>query len=261
MPYQEQPKPDKDVTLHNVFAGLITIHHLPQNLYFYNADKLMKGVNVSFPKIQFSYNSPDYKLYESIHDNIYLFSGAKTFQQTLAMSDAMIKDGKLVSFEEFRDVAGDLFDQYNVNWLRTEYETAKDSARMADKWLTFEKNRASLPYLTYRTEHDETVCDICGPLDGITLPIDDEFWSFNYPPLHFNCHCDVESVDEDAEVSSDDEVETASVSSQSEQLDQFKNNVGKTGQVFSNNHPYFSVPKEYINLAKENFNLSIPPIR
>lgn len=258
----EQKKPDKEVTLSNFYSGLITIHHLPQDLYFYNADKLLNAVKQSFPDVHFKYNSPDYKLYESIHDHVYLFSGAKTFQQTLAMSEAMIGEGgKLVSFDEFKELAGDIFEQYNENWLRTEYETAKDAGRMASKWLDFQHNKAALPYLTYQTEKDETVCEICAPLDGITLPVDDPFWSQNYPPLHFNCHCDVEQTDVEEDVSDDSEVEDVLQRHAEAKETKFKNNVGKTGQVFSNNHPYFNVPKKYLNLAKQNFGLPIPPIR
>lgn len=221
----------------------------------------MAGVDAHFPKVKFYYNSPDYKLYESIHDNVYMFSGAKTFQQTMAMSEELVKDGKLVSFEEFEQAAGAIFDQYNENWLRSEYETAKDGARMGSKWLDFQENKKDLPYLTYVTEHDETVCEICAPLDGITLPVDDPFWSSNYPPMHFNCHCDVQAGDNEEEVSGDKEVSEVEDLHRKATEEKFKNNVGKTGQVFSKDHPYFIVPKKYSSFAKTNFNLPIPPIR
>lgn len=38
----------------------------------------------------------------------------------------------------------------------------------------------------------------------------------------------------------------------------FLQNSGITGMVFNENHPYFDVPKEYNELATNNFGLPIP---
>jgi SPP1 gp7 family putative phage head morphogenesis protein len=40
--------------------------------------------------------------------------------------------------------------------------------------------------------------------------------------------------------------------------DIFVNNVGKTGEIFTKEHPYFDVASEYKDLAKQNFNLPLP---
>jgi hypothetical protein len=37
----------------------------------------------------------------------------------------------------------------------------------------------------------------------------------------------------------------------------FRNNPGKTGEIFTKDHPYFDVPAEYQELARENFGLPI----
>lgn len=249
-------KPSKDKTLHEVYQGFVTVRNLPKDIYFYNAGKMMSGMNRGFGAVSFAYNSPDYKLYESIADHIYMFSGAKTFQQTLEMSRHLIKDGRIATFEEFKEKAGQIFDEYNENWLRSEYETAKDGGRMAEKWLHFERNKKDLPMLTYTTEHDDTVCEICEPLDGITLPVGDPFWSEFYPPLHFNCHCDVQAHDREDDEWDDEDVFMAIQDSNPQGT--FRNNVGKTGQIFSDKHPYFQIPKQYRTLAADNFNLPIP---
>lgn len=42
------------------------------------------------------------------------------------------------------------------------------------------------------TARDELVCNVCGPLDGITVPLNKTFSGFYMPPLHINCRCEVE---------------------------------------------------------------------
>ena len=253
-------KPNKDALSLNVYNGQVTVYHLPQDVYFYNSERLMSAVNKSFPKVKFKYGSPDYKLYSAIHDNIYMFSGAKTFWQTLDMSNELIKGGNLVPYEDFSVKADAIFDQYNENWLRTEYETAKDAARLASKWVDFERNKKANPYLTYVTEGDETVCEICGPFDGISAPVDDPIWNKIAVPQHFNCHCDIEAHDDPDDVSDKSEIDEAFDTWNGAKELKFKNNVGKTGQVFSNKHPYFTIPKQYRKLAMDNFGLPIPKL-
>ena len=253
-------KPNKNATLHKIYHGYITVTNLPKDVYFYNAAKLMKGINKGFGKITFEYNSPDYKLYESIHDNIFMFSGAKTFQETLAMSNELIKDNRLVSFDEFKKSAGQLFDDYNESYLEAEYKTAISGGRMAEKWGEAMRNKKDLPYMKFVTAGDETVCEVCAPLDNICLPSDDDFWDTNYPPLHFRCNCDAQLTDNEDDVSDQSEADVADRESNSGRGGDktFDVNVGKTGMVFSKDHPYFQIPKEYHKLAENNFNLPIP---
>lgn len=43
---------------------------------------------------------------------------------------------------------------------------------------------------TWFTNNDDRVCDICGPLDGMTIGIDEEFPDAGQgPPAHVNCRC------------------------------------------------------------------------
>ena len=48
--------------------------------------------------------------------------------------------------------------------------------------LTFEK--------TWYTNNDDIVCPVCGDLDGVTVPLEDEFTDgVLNPPAHVNCRC------------------------------------------------------------------------
>lgn len=49
----------------------------------------------------------------------------------------------------------------------------------------------------WRTAEDEMVCDVCGPLNGTVVSVENEYdvsegMSFFVPPLHVNCRCDIE---------------------------------------------------------------------
>jgi len=244
-------KPDiKSSTVQGIFAGVITVHNLPQDVYYMNAQKLMSGVHKGWKgSVQLAYNSPNWKLYESISDNIFLFSGAKTFKQTLDMSEALLdEDGKLVPFDKFKEVAGEIFSTFNEDYLESEYYTALDGAREADKWLDYKKN--GVEYLRFLTSNDETVCEICGGYDDTVLPITDSFWDVNYPPLHFRCNCTTQP-----EYDAEEETERPE---QSDVSPGFRNNIAKTGVIFNKHNGYFQIPAKYKDLARNNFGLPLP---
>lgn len=51
------------------------------------------------------------------------------------------------------------------------------------------------------TNNDDIVCDICAPLDGKEVAIDDMFeGDINYPPAHVNCRCWIETTTAMAEL-------------------------------------------------------------
>lgn len=119
----------------------------------------------------------------------------------------------------------------------------------------------------YSAVMDDHTCDICAPLDGIILPADDPFWDENMPLNHFECNCVVEQLDEDdveeeGGVDNEDEVSEWVSQSQENKNPLFNMNPGKDKAVFKDTgrskHPYFEVPHQYRELAKDNFNLPIP---
>lgn len=259
---------DKDKILYGIYAGQNTVEKLNKELYLTTADELKKAVYKGYQGTlsDFVFDSPDYETLKALRENIYMFSAAKTFQQTNEMSDALVgEDGKILSFSEFKEAAGEIFDTYNKDWLEAEYNTSIASARSAAKWNDIEKNKSTRPYLRYSAV-DEAACEICAPLDDITLPIDDPFWDDNVVPQHFNCECVIEQLDEDdleevGGLSDEDEVKEAVDKSSETKNPLFDFNPGKDKVVFQdsgeNKHPYFEVPEKYRELAANNFNLPI----
>lgn len=280
MPDPKKNRANPEDVIIGVYTGRYKPTQLPEGVYKVTAEKLNAGVKKGLEskiKLQFKFDQRDAKLTSELQENIYMFSAAKTFNQTLEMSDALIdENGNRRILKDFKIEATKIYEKYNGpdldgnemgGWLKTEYDTAIGQARMADKWNEIEKNKKDFPVLMYKTSEGEEVCDICEPLDGIILPADDSFWDENYPENHFHCNCVVIQMDEDTAtdyggVDDSEEVKGWVDQSQEKKNPMFNMNSGKDRVIFKDSgsakHGYFDVPKEYQDFAKRNFDLPIP---
>lgn len=248
--------------LQGVYDGDITEYDLPENLYYAIANYLKKGTYEGFGVTgldDLSLDTMDLDLLTELRENIYMFSAAKTFQQVSEMRDALTFEDTIRPFSEFKEIATQIFNTYNEVYLKTEYNTAVGQAQNASKWNRIEKDKDVLPLLKYSAVEDANTSDICAPLDGICLPVDDPFWYEFMPLNHFNCRCMVEQIAEGEEkVSGKGDVEAASETAGDDMQDMFKMNAGKDRVIFSDEHPYFDVSKGDKGFARENFGLDIP---
>lgn len=248
-----------EALLDGVYNGRYTRRELPKSLYYAIADYLKKGAYKGFGGSlpDFTPGGTDYELLAELRENVYMFSAAKTYQQVREMSDLLRDGAKVRSYNEFKQEALQVFDTYNQDWLKAEYNTAIATAQMASKWNEIQKNAHVLPNLSYSTIGD--ACPICEPLNGTTLPVEDPFWSEFYPPNHFNCMCVVTQEEADAELTEpDDAIQLADeVGGRMDEV--FKMNAGQDKVVFSEKSPYFTnVPKSDRGFARGNFGLPIP---
>jgi SPP1 gp7 family putative phage head morphogenesis protein len=250
---------DPDDLAHGIWTGKYTPENLPEPVYKATANKLVTGVNKGYGKTlkHIEYNSPEKGLLAHLQSNTFAFSAAKTFHQTIAMTEALRDGDRILPFGEFREKIGAIVTEWNENWLSTEYNTAIASGQTASDWARFQQEKGSLPNLRYSTIGD--ACPICQPMDGIIQPVDDPFWDVNYPPQHFNCRCLCENVEEeDGAITPESQMESLSENLKELKSPVFDNNVGKTGQVFNADHPFFDIPKDYHELAAANFGMPIP---
>ena len=215
--------------------GSITELDLPLDYYQaltkYLEKAVLEGFGVGFDAI-----ATDTFLQELV-TNVYMFGAAKTYQQVKEISSLLTdENGKVRTSREFNDIARQTYDNWNDNWGRTEYKDV-------------------LPILEYSAIGD--ACDICQPLDGMTAPVDDPIWDSVAPTNHFNCKCIVLQHDESKPLteSPEDIVGPVVEQMQSKGQDIFINNVGKTAEIFTADHPYFDAPAE---LGQENFGLPLP---
>jgi hypothetical protein len=235
--------------LQGVFDGKYTNKNLPEDLYFAIADHLKEGLYTGYGSTIEIATGRDLRMLTELRENVYMFSGAKTYSQVIQMRDfAADANG----FKEFRDKALEVYDMYNKTWLQTEYDTTIGQAQCAVKWTEFEKNKEVLPNLRYSAIGD--ACDICAPLNNIVAPVDAAIWSTCAPLNHFNCLCLLEATEDETTSGYDEIAEKV----EGRMQDIFKMNPGKDGYIFKDDHPYFKVAPGDRGLAMLNFNLPIP---
>ncbi len=97
---------------------------------------------------------------------------------------------------QMRDVDGSLQEVTlgTPRRLRVIYDTNMRTARAAGQWERIQRTKAALPYLTYRLGPSERHRPAHLAKRGITLPVDDPFWSSWYPPNGWGCKCWVRQI-------------------------------------------------------------------
>lgn len=245
--------------IEDIYKGLVYLAALPLNLYLFTSNKLLSGTyqGYGYTLTELVEKQVDPKTLRALAKNIYHFSAAKTFHNVKDIQDVLFKDGYKIPFADFKVKANQIFDGYNKNWLKTEYNTTILSATSASQWEEMYKNKDLFPLLKYQTAGDGRVRPEHARLDGIVRPINDSFWNSFYPPNGWNCRCDVIALEKGEEditiISPDDKKLIKEVVPEI-----FRNNPGKSEKIFADHHPYFNVPEKYSELKKNNFNLPLP---
>lgn len=266
---KNKPDFDKEDIIKGVFNRKYTSRKLPKSLYEATADVLHESVKKGYGKLK---NVIDTEMLADLLDNIYMFSAAKTFRQIGELEENLVdEEGKTVDYSVYLLSAGAVFDRFNNAWLDIEENTAEWAARSASNWMDYTQSDVENPYLLYKAEGGHP-CTICAPLDNIIIDMADSFWDENATPQHDNCECTtsqvtgVESVKNSVlngfKVSTQAEIAEAVKKSQKNKNPLFNYNPGKDRVIFKdkgkNKHPYFDVPEEFKEFAKQNFGLPLP---
>jgi len=130
---------------------------------------------------------------------------AEAFKSSLVTSDRMrdrlqteaqqaVKDG--LAFHEFKANVGNIGNTW-LHHLHTEFVTAVNGAYGAREYLDQQAAKDTFPFIKYCTMNDERVRLEHMRLQGLVLPVDDEFWEDYYPPVSYNCRCYTESLTQD----------------------------------------------------------------
>ncbi|MDF7809924.1 DUF935 family protein [Hymenobacter sp. YC55] len=199
--------------------------------------------------IEIAWKAPDPKLKAFLYKNVQRFSGFKTYRVCQELTRKLYGEaGEIRPFADFKADALQLNQLYNVHHLKTEYEHAVAGAQMASKWASFDEGAV----LQYRTVGDDLVRPEHRKWDNITLPASHPWWQSHYPPNDWNCRCDaVEVVDDEHQLSSAEQLQDMP-----EVPALFSHNVGTTGKLFADEHPYFQVPKKVATKIEQQLQLT-----
>lgn len=252
-------KTEIDKIIADLYAGVISIFNLPENLYQDNGNSLQEGVEQGYGgnKKSFAIETPHYATIESMEKNVWKFSAAKCFQNIKSMQGFVFDEkGYKIPFTQFYTEAKKVYDIYNVAWLEAEYEASVSQAITARQWAEFENQKKDFPLLKYDTVGDSRVRPSHKAMNGIVRKINDPFWSKYMPPNGWRCRCNViqlsegrqSNISKKKEKMFDEEVEPL-----------WKMNAGKDKIVFKESvHPYFKVDQRFEKYKENNFNLPLP---
>ncbi len=205
------------------------------------------GFNDNLKNIK--YNNTDANLIQFFRGNIFKFSAAKNEKQFRELSAKLLNaDGTIKPFNKFKTDVLTTYNNYNKNWLQTEYRTAlaqsQNAAIFADAWKT--KDLYDLQYVTAK---DEKVRDDHAKLDGIVRPVDDGFWKVHTPPNDWNCRCKLRKVAKGTTITKDEDLRNKKPAKQ------FQYSAYHDKKIFSSQHPYLNRFDENKLLATENYGM------
>lgn len=202
-----------------------------KHLYKITNDALQHGIDKELEIEKPEFGKKNQTFIAEFKTNAAVFAAFKNHQQTKELVALLHdEDGNLRSFREFKKLAVQVSEDYNINWLQTEYNTAVRSARSAinwRKWLETEHLYPNLEYLESTASHKrESHLDYVGTI----LPIRHEWWDTHMPPSAWNCACSVRPTDKEATpVPGEEHVPPV-----------FQNNPGKTGEFVNiKETPYY----------------------
>jgi hypothetical protein len=243
-----------DDVAEGLYKGTYSLDKPPVSIYEYNTHHLTTAVHEGFSiTADIKYTYANTALVKELNNNIRIFSAAKTWQQTKEMNEALVKDGQQVSLADFKKSVAEISGTYNENYLESEYNYTIASASHAANWVRFEAEKNELSLLEWSTTGD--ACPECEEMDGVTCPFDAPVWDIA-PPVHPNCMCILLQRDSDEHSPTpDNELDIKFEALKEHSPPAFRNNSGRTAEIFNDKHPYFEVPKEYAHLAENNFNL------
>lgn len=247
---------DYERIINGIIQGSITTSSLDYETYIKIAEKLTEALYNGFGTTldDLSYSSAEYSLLRDMRKNVFVFSGAKTYQQTREISNNLKQlfsgKGEIKTLSDFKKAANEILVNYNQNYLTTEYNFAISQGLSANKWQEIESEKELYPMLEYSTVGDGRVRPEHAELDGIIRPVEDSFWKKYYPPNGWNCRCTVMQSD------STDKTNLKGFKPSSVP-EIFKMNAGLDRIVFSKKHPYFMVADKDKDLARLNWNLPL----
>ncbi len=184
-------------------------------------------------------HSVPFVMKRNLSENIYIFSGAKTYQELKELGGLLLDTGgNIKPFSKFWQDVQSIYPEYNQSYLEAEYIFATQSAQMASKWNEYETD-GDRYNLQYRTANDDRVRESHWLLHNTTLPPSDPFWNDYFPPNGWRCRCTTMQVRKSKYPESDStRAARLGVNATEGKNNIFRFNPGKQQVIFPEHHPY-----------------------
>ncbi len=207
--------------IREAFDERMVSEELSEKLWRYYYRYLAKAVDLGYNPTLEQY---DPKLAHSLKYNIAEFSAFKETSFKKQIETALTKNGRVLSWGEFKAEADKLGAEYNRRWLQTEYHQTIANAQAAEKFQEYIHDKDVYPNLRYCAVNDGRTREMHRAWDGLVLPVEHPFWQKYLPPNDWGCRCYVEQT---AEQVSETPVVTENIK------EEFANNPAISGMIFS----------------------------
>lgn len=206
------------------------------------ADVLIKGLRSNF-KTYNEWAGPDHLMLQMMEYNLFEFAAGKTESRLAAMKELLFDENKeLRDFPSFRVEADKVMNDYNHNWLETEYNLSVAVGQNSARYVEFMAEKDTVTsYVKYQTAGDDRVRAAHAALEGKVFSLNDKEAMDLWPPNGYGCRCEMlQFLGEGKEVAiSGDKAKSLVYSSDPKYKDsQFEINRGDLKQVFTKKQFY-----------------------
>lgn len=172
---------------------------------------------------------------QQLRSNSEVFSAFKAHRMGRDMASQLLDDdGNVKPFEQFRKDTEGIVSHHVKQWLRTEYDTAIRRAHRAAEMRQFIDEADVFPNIEWLPSTAVNPREEHMPFYHHIWAIDDPFWEHHKPGDEWGCQCGWEATDKP--LTDNTGLDDESIAPPSPGL---SGNPVKTGQVFSDDHPYF----------------------
>lgn len=145
-------------------------------------------------RMEAGWNEPDHLALSMMEYNLFEFAESKTEARLATLSDLLINKDKaqIRSFEEFKTEARKATDNFNTNWLETEYNLSVATGQTSAAYLRFMAEKDSITsFVQYQTAGDSKVRPEHQALNGKIFSLDDKEAMNLWPPNSYGCRCEM----------------------------------------------------------------------
>lgn len=219
--------------LEAVYGQLITTTDLHEGLWREYYERLKNHAEAGWGK-RFNdvATTQEWEFTQRIERNLREFAAHKQATITSELRRLLVGPKGKRSQQDWLAEAERVIKRHHGRYLRAELSTATAAAQAAESWQEFERRKYLYQNLKYITAGDERVRESHRLLDNIVRPVDDPFWDTHTPPLGWLCRCKLIQTDE-ASTGVPDLSEVKIPKG-------LRQNPGKTGKLFGDDHPYFN---------------------
>lgn len=161
------------------------------NLIVTEALYLVAGLRDNFETFS-PYVGQDQLMLQMMEYNLFEFSASKTEARFASAMDLLVDEsGTLRGFSAFENAVLEKQQDFNKNWLETEYNLSVATGQNSAAYSRFMAEKDTVTnFVQYSTAGDDQVRDTHRILDGKIFSLDDKEAMKLWPPNGFGCRCE-----------------------------------------------------------------------